>query len=104
MRRMMERMGVAVEPMADVVEVVIRTGAKDIVIRGANVSEVKAKGMRVFQVMGDQIEEVERAKPQFTDEDVLLVAQQAGVPRERAAAALTEENGNLARAILKLTS
>lgn len=104
MRRMMERMGIDVEPLPNVEQVLIRTSSKDLVIRNASVSEVKAKGVRVFQVMGEEVEERIREKPQFSEEDVLLVAQQAGVTRERAEAALAEENGDLARAILKLTS
>lgn len=101
---MMERMGVNVIPIPNVEEVIVRTKEKDIVIKDANVSEVRAKGTRVFQVMGEQVEERPREKPKFTEEDVLLVAQQANVSKERAAEALAEENGDLARAILKLTS
>ncbi len=103
-RRMLERMGVNLEQISDVEEVVIRTHSKDIVIKGATVSEVKAKGMRVFQVAGEQIEERNRESPKFTDEDVLLVSQQAGVSKETAYEALRESEGDLAKAILKLTS
>jgi nascent polypeptide-associated complex subunit alpha len=47
---------------------------------------------------------VELEKKTFSDEDVVLVQQQAGVTREKAAAALEESDGEVARAILKLTS
>ena len=40
----------------------------------------------------------------FSEEDVDLVSQQAGVDREKARSALIEANGDLARAILLLTS
>lgn len=103
-RRMLERMGINFEPIADVQEVIIRTKDKDIIVKEANVSEVKAKGTRMFQVVGENIEEVAREKPKFTEEDVLLVAQQTGVSPERARAALEESGGELAQAILKLTS
>ncbi|MBI2938493.1 MAG: transcription factor [Thaumarchaeota archaeon RBG_16_49_8] len=101
---MMERMGLDMSQIPDVEEVIIRTASKDMIIKDASVSEINAKGMRIFQVMGNDIEEVEREKPQFTEEDILLVAQQAGVSRERAEAALEESGGDLAQAILKLTS
>ena len=65
---------------------------------------MKAKGVRVFQVMGEEIEEKAIETPKFTEEDILLVAQQANVSREVAANALAESNGDLAKAILKLTS
>ncbi|NWG09397.1 MAG: nascent polypeptide-associated complex protein [Nitrososphaerales archaeon] len=103
-KRMLERMGVNLEPINGVEEVIIRTISKDIVIRDPNVSEVKAKGIRVFQVMGEDIEERIREAPKFTEEDILLVAQQANVSKEVAANALAESNGDLAQAILKLTS
>lgn len=101
---MMERMGVDMNQIPDVEEVIIRTSSKDMIIKDASVSEIIAKGMRVFQVMGSDIEEVEREKPKFTEEDVLLVAQQAGVSKERAEAALEESGGDLAQAILSLST
>ncbi len=103
-RRMLERMGLDMTQIPDVKEVIIRTSSKDLVIREANVSEINAKGMRVFQVMGSEVEEIEREQPKFTEEDVLLVAQQAGVSKERASVALEESNGDLAQAILQLSS
>ena len=103
-RRMLERMELDMNQIPDVKEVIIRTSNKDMVIREANVSEINAKGMRVFQVMGSDVEEIEREKPKFTEEDVLLVAQQAGVSKERASVALEESDGDLAQAILQLSS
>ena len=102
-RRMLERMGINFEPIEDVQEVIIRTKNKDIVVKEASVSEVKAKGTRMFQVVGENVEEVVREKPKFTEGDVLLVAQQTRVSNERAKVALEESNGDLAQAILKLT-
>ena len=102
-RRMMERMGINMKEMPGVEEVIIRTAEKEIHIRNATVSEVNAQGNRVFQVAGE-VEEVARERKTFSDEDVLLVQQQAGVSREKAIAALEEAEGEVARAILKLTS
>ncbi|TLY02935.1 MAG: transcription factor [Thaumarchaeota archaeon] len=102
-RRMMERMGINMKEMPGVEEVIIRTAEKEIHIRNASVSEVNAQGNRVFQVAGE-VEEVARERKTFSDEDVLLVQQQAGVSREKAIAALEEAEGEVARAILKLTS
>jgi nascent polypeptide-associated complex subunit alpha len=102
-RRAMERMGINMKELPDVQEVVIRTADKELHIRNATVSEVNAQGNRVFQVAGD-VEETEVEKKAFNDEDIVLVQQQAGVNRERAVAALTEADGEVARAILKLTS
>lgn len=102
-RRMMDRMGINMKEIPNVQEVVIRTADKEMHIKNASVSEVNAQGNRIFQVTGE-VEEVEVEKEAFNEEDVLLVQQQAGVSKERATAALEESDGEVARAILKLTS
>ena len=102
-RRMMERMGINMKEMPGVEEVIIRTTEKEIHIRNATVSEVNAQGNRVFQVAGE-VEEVARERKTFSDADILIVQQQANVTREKAIAALEEAEGEVARAILKLTS
>ncbi|MDV3244296.1 MAG: transcription factor [Nitrososphaerales archaeon] len=102
-RRMMEKMGINMKEIPDVQEVVIRTLDKEMHIKDASVSEVNAQGSRMFQVMGE-VEEVELEKEAFSEEDILLVQQQANVSREKAEAALEESEGEVARAILKLTS
>ena len=102
-RRAMERMGINMKEIPDVQEVIIRTSDKEMHIKDASVSEVVAQGNRIFQVMGE-VEEVEVEKEAFNEEDVLLVQQQANVSREKAMAALEESDGEVARAILKLTS
>ena len=103
-RRMLERMGVSMDQIDGVEEVIIRTADKDLVIKKASVSEMKMKGSRMFQVVGDDIEERIREKPKYTKDDVLLVAQQAGVSEARAEQALKDNDGDLATTILKLTT
>jgi nascent polypeptide-associated complex subunit alpha len=102
-RRMMERMGINQKEVPEVEEVIIRTRTKDLVISGAQVSEVNFQGNRVFQVAGE-VEEVPRETAKFSDEDVILVQQQANVSREKATAALEQSDGEVAKAILRLTS
>jgi nascent polypeptide-associated complex subunit alpha len=101
-RRMMERMGINMKEIPNVQEVVIRTADKEMHIKNPSVSEVNAQGNRVFQVAGD-VEEVEVERETFNEEDILLVQQQTGASREKAVAALEESDGEVARAILKLT-
>ncbi|MFQ6011841.1 MAG: nascent polypeptide-associated complex protein [Nitrososphaerales archaeon] len=105
-RRLLDRMGVNMQEMGDVEEVIIRKKDKDLVLKEASVAEITAKGMRVFQVSGEvvEIERSDNAAPKFSDEDVLLVSQQANVSRERAQAALVDADGDLGKAILGLTT
>jgi nascent polypeptide-associated complex subunit alpha len=102
-RRMMDRLGINMKEIPNVQEVVIRTTDKELHITNASVSEVNAQGNRMFQIAGD-VEEVEVEKRTFKEEDILLVQQQTGASRERATAALEESDGEVARAILRLSS
>jgi nascent polypeptide-associated complex subunit alpha len=102
-RRAMERLGIDMKEIPDVEEVIIRTSQKELHIKNASVSEVNAQGNRIFQVAGE-VEETEVERKAFNEEDIMLVQQQAGVTKERAMAALQEADGEVARAILKLTS
>ncbi len=106
-RRMLDRMGVSMDQYENVEEVIIRMPDRDLVIKDAEVAEIRTKataGVRMFQVSGQDVEERLREKPKYTREDVLLVAQQANVNEARAEQALKDTNGDLAQAILQLSS
>jgi len=102
-KKLMDRLGLNMKEIPSVKEVIIRTAEKDILIKNPAVSQVVAQGLQIFQVMGGVVEERQVSKS-YSEEDVLLVAQQAGVSKEAARAALEETNGDLAMAILKLTT
>ena len=68
------------------------------------VTEMKGKDSSIFTVTADSYEEAELEVPIFSDEDIQLVSQQAGVDEEKAKSALEEAKGDLARAILLLTT
>ena len=57
-RRMLEKMGLNLEEMPEVSEVVIKTKEKDIIIKSPQVSKLKSKGIDMYQIMGNDIEEV----------------------------------------------
>ncbi len=102
-KKLMDRLGLNMKEIPSVKEVIIRTEEKEILIKNPTVSQVVAQGLHIYQVMGGVIEE-KQIKKNYSEEDVLLVAQQAGVSKEVARAALEETNGDLAMAILKLTT
>ncbi len=104
MRRMMDKMGLDMSEIPNVQEVIIKTDKKEIIIAKPSVTEMKAKDNTIFQVIADSYEEKEREVPIFSDEDIELVSQQASVSKEQAIDALTEAKGDLARAILLLTT
>ena len=104
MRRRMDKMGLDMQEIPNVQEVIIKTDKKEIIIPKPSVTEMKAKDNSIFQVIAEDFEEKELETPIFSDEDIQLVCQQSGVSEEQAINALTESNGDLARAILLLTS
>ena len=104
MRRMLDRMGLEMKEVNNVQEVIIKTDTKEIIITKPSVTEMKAKDNSIFQVIADSYEERELEVPVFSQEDIMLVSQQANVSPEEATKALTEAKGDLARAILLLTT
>jgi nascent polypeptide-associated complex subunit alpha len=107
-RRMMQRMGMNMDAVQDVEQVIIKTSSKEIVIEQPEVAILQMQGQKIFQVAGGKITEKapERAAPTIalSEEDVKLVADQTGKSVEEARKALEECEGDLAKAILLLQS
>ncbi len=111
LRRAMQKLGVSFKPLEDVEEVVIKLKDKKLVFENPTVVVMSVKGQGdIYQITGEPVEvplEEERAEeqpPPFTEEDVQLVAVQAGVTPEEARQALEETGGDLAQAIVLLRS
>ena len=104
-KRMMQRMGMNMEEMPDVQEVIFRTSEKEIVVENAQVAVLNMQGQKIFQVTGDVNEralESKATKVTIPEEDVQLVADQTGKSLEDANRALETSDGDLAKAILLL--
>ncbi len=110
-KRMMQRMGMNMDSVADVEQVIIRTSSKKITIEQPEVAILEMQGQKIFQVIGGKVTEgvPERAAPSASktvvaEADVQLVADQTGKSVEEARKALEECEGDLAKAILLLQS
>jgi nascent polypeptide-associated complex subunit alpha len=111
-KRMMQRMGMNMDQVADVQQVIIRTAGKDIVIDEPEVAILEVQGQKMYQVVGGQVSEqaptqrltAAAVAPAYSEEDVRLVADQTGKSFEKAKEALEECQGDLAKAILLLQS
>ena len=104
-KRMMQRMGMSMDAMPDVEQVIIKTSGKEITIEEPEVAILEVQGQKIFQVTGGKIsEKVTESKLTFPEEDVRLVADQTGKSLEEARKALEECEGDLAKAILLLQS
>ena len=111
-KRLMQRMGMNMDSVPDVQQVIIKTSGKDIVIDEPEVAILEVQGQKMYQVIGGQVSEqapsqrhaAKPVQPAFSEEDVRLVADQTGKSLEKAKEALEECQGDLAKAILLLQS
>jgi len=103
-RRMMQRMGMSMGAMPDVEQVIFKTSSKEIIVENPDVAVMEMQGQKIFQVTGEKIIEkpIEKAL-KIPEEDVQLVATQAGVSLDQARAALEQTKGDLAQAVLLLS-
>ena len=104
MRRMLGKMGLEMNEMDGIDEVIIKTETKELFLIKPQVIEMKGKDSTIFQIIATDIEEKQREIPSFKEEDIVLVMQQANVSKEKAIQALTDSKGDLAQAILALTT
>jgi len=113
MKGMLKNMGINIEELENVSEVVIRMPDKEIVISNASVAIMDSHGTRSYQISGDETlrapsgvapQTVAEPPIEIPDEDVKLVAAQTGANLPEAKAALQEAKGDLAAAIINLSS
>ena len=103
MQQMMKKMGIQ-QVDIPATEVIIKTEDSEIVITEPNVAKVNMMGQETFQITGSVHEREKETKPELSEDDIKTVAEQAGVSLEEAKAAIEKSNGDLAEAIMKLTS
>ena len=96
LQKAMKKMGIKQEEI-EATEVIIKTTSKDLIIKNPKVTRINMMGQESLQVTG----EIEESSG-ISDDDIKTVAEQAGVSKEKAIAALEKNNGDLAAAILEL--
>mgnify|MGYP002682894441 FL=1 len=112
MKGMLKNMGINIEELENVIEVVVRLPDREIVISNASVAIMDAHGQRSYQISGDESERdlsagaPQEAEPalEIPDSDVTLVSAQTGAGPDQARAALLEAGGDLAAGIMKLSA
>lgn len=110
--RALKRMGMQFDELEGVSRVSIELPDRRIIIEGPIVAAITMQGQRMYQISGGvETEEPISAEAAgaaaappapIGEEDVELVAQQAGVGPEEARRALEESGGDLAKAIIAL--
>ncbi len=109
MEKQMKKMGMNMKELEGVEQVVITLKDKEIVIKNAEVSIMKAMGSETYQISGNAEERIkssdanEDAEIEISAEDIDLVSSQTGKSKEEAETILREVNGDLAEAIMRLS-
>ncbi len=102
----MQRMGMSMDAVQDVEQVIIKTNSKEIIIDQPEVAILNMQGQKIYQVAGGKVTEktaeLKTPATAIAEEDVRLVADQTGKSVEEARKALEECEGDLAKAILLL--
>jgi len=106
---MLGNLGLDLKELGTAEEVVIRLQDKELVLKNPSVVEMRIEGESIYQIIGGELEEREAEQKmeevyEPSQEDIALVAAQAGVGEEEAKNALIEAEGDLAKAILLLKS
>ena len=101
MAQMMKRMGIQ-QTEIEATEVIIKTPEKELVITEPQVSKVNMMGQETIQIVGDIHEREISTEPEIGEDDIKTVMEQANVSEEQAKAAIEENGGDLAAAIMSL--
>ena len=99
MQAMMRQMGIKQEEI-EVERVILQCPDKNIIIEPANVQKIVMQGQESWQITGQAQEQAKGT--QITDADISMVAEKAGVSKDKAREALETSNGDIAEAIMSL--
>ena len=98
----MKKLGMNVEPIEDVQSIIIKTPKGNYVFDSAEVQAMTMQGTTTYQITGDI--RFEPAAAEILNEDITMVAAQAKVSEEKAKEALVATKGDIAEAIMRLSS
>ena len=102
MERQMKKMGMNMEELPGVTEVIIRFEDKELIIDDPSVSLMKVMGQETYQIEGTSREVELEYEIEIPQDDIEMVANQANVSADEAEQALIDCKGDLAEAIMKL--
>ena len=102
MNQMMKRLGINVKDIENVEKVIIQTDKYEYIFDNAEVTMMDAQGQKTYQIIGRP--RIIEKKEEIPKGDIELVAKQTGKNLQEAKKALEETKGDIAEAIIKLTS
>ncbi len=102
MAAMLKQLGIKMEEIKDVKEVIIKTEDKEILIEPADVKKMTGQGMITFQIIAAKVEEKETKETlEISEEDINILMEKASLSQEQAKKLLEKHSGDLAAALLE---
>ncbi|MEM4264057.1 MAG: nascent polypeptide-associated complex protein [Candidatus Woesearchaeota archaeon] len=101
MAKAMQRLGIQ-QVEIDAKEVVVKTTDKELIFKSPKVSKVNLMGQETYQIIGKPEERPLKTEPEISEEDIQTVMDQTGTNHDDALAAIKQNKGDLAAAILQL--
>ena len=98
----MKQMGMAQEDIEASRVIIEKTDGDKLIIENPSIQKIKMQGQETFQIAGESREEA--SAPEITDEDINTVVEKTGCTLEKAKEVLESVEGDLAEAILELSS
>jgi len=102
LEKMMKKMGVEMDELSDVEEVVIKKSDENLVFENPQVQLTEAQGQKTYQIIGEPNEEEKETEIDISDEDIQMVVDQTDATDDEAEEALEETEGDIAKAIVNL--
>ena len=103
LKAMMKQMGMSQDTL-DATQVIIKTSTATLVFDNPQVEKISMQGQVSFQIQGEFKEVEEEVTIEISQDDIEMVMEQAQVSKEVALKALEETQGDIAQAIVNVSS
>lgn len=102
MAAMLKQLGIRMEDIKNVKEVIIKTEDKDIIIEPADVKKMTGQGMVTFQIIAANVHErYAKESIEISKEDIKILMEKAELSEKKARELLEKHDGDLAAALLE---
>jgi len=104
---MLKKYGIDVRELPEIRKVTMSAGGYDIVVKDPQVAVLNVGQQTIIQIVCSGLEKVEKepetkAFPQVSEDDIQFIMDQTGATRDEVIKTLSEEGGDIARAIMRL--
>lgn len=102
MQAMMKQMGIQSEEINATKVIIEKTDGTNLIIEEPQITRIAMQGQKSYQIAG--IEKEESSEPEISEEDINTVVEKTNCTPDQARKVLESVNGDLAEAILELSS